>query len=266
MPELPDVENYKRYLEATALHKRIKGVHVADTRFLRETSEKSLRDGLVGRAFARARRHGKYLLVQLEGGGWVASHFGMTGNLRYFKDSDQDPEYDRVRLDFDNGDHLAFVSKRMLGHLRLIEDADRFIKKEKLGVDALDPAVDRAWFRQALAAKRGGLKSTLTDQSFIAGIGNVYCDEILFRAKLDPDAKARKLDDDQKDRLFDAMREVLHTAIDCGAGSEELVDRLPDDYLLRYREKGAPCPRCGTEIETRKVSGRTTYICPRCQK
>ena len=265
MPELPDVENYKRYLDATALHKRIEDVHVADTRFLKKTAERRLRDGLIGHSFASTRRHGKYLLIEIEGGGWLASHFGMTGHLRYFKDPNQDPGDDRLRLDFDNGYHLAFVSKRMLGHVRLIDDTDRFVEEQKLGVDALDPAADKAWFYQALSSKRGGLKSALTDQSLIAGIGNVYSDEILYQAGLDPDARVQKLSEDQVDCLFDTMHWVLNTAIDCGAGSEELVEKLPGHFLLHYREKGAACRRCGAELESRKVSGRTTHLCPRCQ-
>lgn len=266
MPELPDVENYRRYLNATALHKRIEAVHVSDTRFLEETSVPELRAGLTGHAFASTRRHGKYLLIAIDAGGWLASHYGMTGNLRYFKRTDKHPDHERVCLDFANGYHLAFVSQRMLGHLRLIDDADRFLADWGLGPDALEIAADRSRFREMLAGRRGGIKSALMDQAFIAGLGNVYSDEILFQARLDPRAAVRDLDEDAVDRLFDALHDVLTTAIDCGAGSEGLADRLPDGFLLAHREKSGTCPRCGSDIEARKVAGRTAYMCPRCQR
>lgn len=264
MPELPDVENYARYLKATALHQRIADVHVASEKFLNDISPETLRRRLNGETFTGCRRHGKHLLVSLAGCGWLDSHFGMTGRLRYDKTDSDDRRYDRVRVAFDNGHHLAFVSKRLLGHLGLVEDADRFIEAQGLGPDAA--ALDRERFHAMLAHKRGKLKSALMDQGFIAGLGNVYSDEILFQARLAPTAETPRLSDDEIDRLFDAMTEVLQTAIDCGAGSEALLERLPARYLLRHREKGARCPRCGETIATRKVAGRTAYLCPFCQR
>lgn len=265
MPELPDVENYRRYLNATAIRKTIEGVTVGSTKILRGVSGRGLARALRGRHIEGARRHGKHLLAKLDDGAWLTMHFGMTGRLKYFKRLADDPAYDRLRLDFDNGYHLAFVNQRLLGRIGLAQDADGFIASQELGVDAMDPSLDGAAFAKLMAGRRGQIKSALMDQSFMAGIGNIYSDEILFQAGLHPKTATQTLDRARLVSLFGTIRRVLRTAIDRGAGSEELVDRLPASYLLRRREEGAACPRCGGRIATVKVQGRTAYFCPRCQ-
>ena len=109
------------------------------------------------------------------------------------------------------------------------------------------------------------VKSLLMDQAVIAGIGNIYSDEILFQAGVHPRARSDRLSADAKKRLFSCLKEVLQTAVDAGAGAERLVDRLPKTFFIPHREKGAQCPRCGGEITTVKFSSRTAYHCPRCQ-
>jgi formamidopyrimidine-DNA glycosylase len=109
------------------------------------------------------------------------------------------------------------------------------------------------------------VKSVLMDQALIAGIGNIYADEILFQARLHPKAPVTSLGERERALLFEQIKAVLTTAIDCGAGAEQLLERLPDDYLLPQREKDGKCPRCGAKIATLKAAGRTAYFCPRCQ-
>jgi formamidopyrimidine-DNA glycosylase len=265
MPELPDVENYRRHLEQTSLNREIAGVHVGDGRVLAGVSADGLHRRLRGRRFTGARRHGKHLLVSVDDGGWLVLHFGMTGRLHWFEPDGDDPKHDRVRFDFADGSHLAYVNQRLFGHVGLADDADAFIKGEDLGPDALDDAVDARTFAAALRGKRTSVKAALTDQSVLAGIGNVYADEILFQAGVHPKAPVRGLDEPTVHRLHGAMRRVLQTAIERGAGSEDLADRLPGQYLLRARGAGEACPRCGGEVRKEKISGRTGYYCPRCQ-
>lgn len=263
MPELPDVEIYKRYLDATALHKTITAIEVGSAAILRATSGRMLAQALRGRSMERTWRHGKHLLAALDDGRWLTLHFGMTGRLKYFKDLKDDPAYDRLRFDFANGYHLAYESRRLLGEVGLIEDPGAFLAARRLGPDAM--ALDRARFLERMRGRRGQVKSALMDQHFLAGIGNVYSDEILFRARLHPKTPVQHLDDAQRSDLYRAMREVLQTAIDRGAGRDGLADRLPPSYLLPHRERGAACPRCGGEIRTLSCAGRTAYYCPRCQ-
>ncbi len=266
MPELPDVENYTRYLRRTALHKKISEVKVGRARIVRGTSARTLARTLKGNCFKRARRHGKHLLVALDKKGWLAMHFGMTGRLAYFKHLEDDPKYDRLRLDFANGYHLAFESQRLLGGVRLLDDADAFIAANKLGSDALDPALHAGDFAQRLSKRSGQIKAALMDQSLIAGIGNIYSDEILFQARLHPRQPVKTLDKKQMGKLFGTMRRVLKVAVSHGAGAEDVEKKIPKSYLLAHRREGAKCPRCGGKIATLKSGSRTAYYCPRCQK
>ena len=265
MPELPDVEIYKRYLDAHALRRTIVDVAVNDARILGDLPAAAFVARLQGNRFEDSRRHGKHLLVRLRQSGWLTLHFGMTGNLVYFRDPADDPPYDRVRFDFEGGGHLGYVNRRMLGRVGLADDADAFIREEGLGPDALDPAFNLEAFTRAIDGRRRDLKSVLMDQALIAGIGNIYADEILFQARLHPKTPASSLDAEQRAELFRQIKAVLETAIERGAGAEQFLERLPEHYLLPHREKGGRCPRCGTAIATLKSGGRTSYFCPRCQ-
>ncbi|MGH6899203.1 MAG: Fpg/Nei family DNA glycosylase [Geminicoccaceae bacterium] len=265
MPELPDVEIYRRYLDEHALRQRIAHVAVGDARILGDLSARAFVARLRGNRFEASRRHGKHLLVRLGHGGWLTLHFGMTGNLVYFRGGEDDPPYDRVRFDFAGGAHLAYVNRRMLGRVGLTDDADAFIRAEALGPDALDPGFDLAAFTAAVAGRRRDIKSVLMDQALLAGIGNIYADEILFQARLHPKAPMTSLDDRQRALLFEQIKAVLRTAIARGAGAEQFLERLPDDHLLPHRDKGGRCPRCGAALATLKAAGRTSYFCPRCQ-
>lgn len=265
MPELPDVENYRQYLDAKALKKTVEQVEVKNTKVLDGISAKDLDERLRGHQLVRTRRHGKYLLAALDDNGWLTLHFGMTGTLAYFDDAAADPRYDRIRFDFENGCHLAYVNQRLLGRVGLTEDADDFIAGKDLGPDALALAGDEAAFRTRFAGKRGQMKSALMDQSFLAGIGNEYSDEILFQMGLHPKMPVDSLTPTDIDRLAVTVRKVLDTAIDCDVGWEGGAERLPDSFLLPRRKEGAPCPRCGGQIKRLKTGGRSGYHCPKCQ-
>ncbi len=266
MPELPDVELYRRYLDQHALRQTVERVAVNDARILGQLSARAFSARLTGNRFEDTRRHGKHLLVRLQRGGWLTLHFGMTGDLVYFQHEADDPPYDRIRFDFTGGGHLAYVNRRMLGRVGLADDAEAFIRGEELGPDALDPAFDLAAFAKAIEGRRRDVKSVLMDQALIAGVGNIYADEILFQARLHPHTPVTSLDERQRAELFRQLRQVLEKAIACGAGAEQAVERLPDDFLLPHREKQGKCPRCGGSIATLKAAGRTSYYCPRCQR
>jgi formamidopyrimidine-DNA glycosylase len=240
-------------------------VVVSDARILGELPAEAFTARLTGNRFEDSRRHGKHLLVRLRRDGWLTLHFGMTGGLVCFRDEADDPPYDRVRFDFEGGRHLAYVNRRMLGRVGLADDAEKFIRAEELGPDALDPAFDLEAFERAIAGRRRDLKAVLMDQTLIAGIGNIYAGEILFQARLHPKTPVTALDHRQRAELFAQIKAVLQTAIACGAGAEQFLERLPTDYLLPHRDQSGKCPRCGAPIATLKAGGRTSYFCPRCQ-
>ena len=259
MPELPDVEVFKRYLDATALHKTIVDVEVRSANILEGVSIGMLQKTLRSRQFQSTHRHGKHLLVALEQEPWLTLHFGMTGYLKYFKEMAQDPEHDRLLVSFDNGFHLAYICQRKLGSVGLTDSVDSFIAEKELGPDVL--SLDLEGFRQALQGKRGTIKSFLMNQQHLAGIGNVYSDEILFHCRLHPKSRVNNLKAETVTRLFQAVQDVLHAAIEAQADP----DRLPASFLIPHRQRDGTCPRCRGDLHKISVSGRSAYYCPACQ-
>ncbi|WP_340105277.1 Fpg/Nei family DNA glycosylase [Rhodohalobacter sp. 8-1] len=259
MPELPDVQVYKEYIDATSLHQSIESIDVMDARILRNVSKDQLIQTLSGQPLDETHRHGKYLFIHTGSKQLLMMHFGMTGSLKYYKEDSDEPEYTQVRFDFDNGYHLAYVCKRMLGQVQLVEDIKQFLSDHDIGPDAL--RLNRDEFRNILGTSRAMIKPTFMDQSKLAGIGNEYSDEILFQAGIHPRKQATDLNSDQLDDLFDQTHDVCTTAIE----NRIEWDKFPDSYLVRHREKGANCPICGGTIDTMKINSRTCYYCPQHQ-
>jgi formamidopyrimidine-DNA glycosylase len=266
MPELPDVELFRRYIDDTWNGRAIERVVVNDPKMLRHISAETLRQRLKGSRVRGARRHGKHLLIQLSPAGWLTMHFGMNGSLKHLGKGAVEPPYDRVRLDFSDGHRLAYINPRRLGGVEFVEDADTFIAAEKLGPDVLDPHFDLATFERALSGRDRDIKAVLMDQAAMAGIGNIYSDEVLFQAGIHPSARADRLGSKSRHELFRQIKRVLETAVERGAGAEISQEALPRSFLLPRRKKGGLCPRCGGKIGTIKFSGRTAYYCPHCQK
>jgi formamidopyrimidine-DNA glycosylase len=262
VPELPDVETFKRYVDSTSLHHRIKKVEVDAPRMLKGISARALRTALEGNEFSETVRHGKYLLVHLKGGPWLVLHFGMTGMLAYAREPAAIPKHTRLVIHFANGYRLAGIWQRRLGRIDLADDPASFREAQRLGPDVLGPAIDLKTFKRVLHGHRGTIKAALMDQSLLAGIGNIYSDEILFQSGVRPDIKVSELSDARMSLLNRALRHVLRTAITRQADA----DRLPKTWLLPRRYKGAKCPRCGRSLEHMCSSGRTAYFCPQCQR
>jgi len=260
MPELPDVETFKRYFDATSLHQRVGHVDVRDAYILKGISARELARGLKGRRFKSTRRHGKHLFVRADDDLWVRLHFGMTGSLQYFKHDEQAPRHTRVLFVFANAHSLAFEDQRKFGEIGLIEDVNDFLKKRALGPDALD--IDLSQFRAIFRKRGGAVKTILLNQKLIAGIGNIYADEILFRARIHPATQVSTLKEKAVTKLFRAMRNILKKAIEADADA----DLMPKSWLLPHRSKGGKCPRCGRELKSAKIGGRTAWFCAHCQK
>ena len=265
MPELPDVELFRRYVDETCKGRVIRHVAINDAKMLVGVSTETLTARLEGARILSSQRHGKHLLIRLAPAGWLTMHFGLNGTLRHLDGSETEPLYTRIRLDFADGHRLAYINPRRLGAVGFVDDAESFIAAERLGPDALDPSFDLASFEQTLSGRKRDVKSILMDQTEIAGIGNIYSDEILFQARTHPQARADRLDTDASKRLFQQVKRVLETAVERGAGAELAANALPGSFLLPQRKKGGRCPRCGSEIHTIKFSGRTAYYCPHCQ-
>ena len=265
MPELPDVEGFKRVLARNALHKPIEAVIVRDARILGKLSVRTFASRLRDAKLAAARRHGKHLMAKIDRGGWMTLRFGMTGALYFAKNRDEEPPFTRVLLDFTRDGYLAYTNKRMIGRVGLVEDADDLISDEKLRLDTLDRRFDLDAFTSVVRGIKRDVKSVLMNQEIIAGIGNIYSDEILFQACISPTERIDTLSPPRFKRLFLQIRESLKTAIARGAGSEQFGERMPKGSLLPNRSKGGRCPRCKSPLKVFKGGGRTAYCCPRCQ-
>lgn len=259
MPELPDVETQKRYLDSTALYQEIDAVDVRDAIVLDSLTPAGLEHALVGQSFQSTRRHGKHLFVELKDGAWLGMHFGMTGSLKYFKNPQENPDYDQVMFHFRNDYHLAYIMARKLGRIRLIDDLQAFLEGKQLGPDSLD--IDFDAFHELLVGRRGMIKSALMNQAILAGIGNVYSDEILFQAGVHPRRQISDLDAGDLRSIYAQMCRVLDIAIENQANP----DQFPASFLTPRRSEGDPCPRCGGDIQRTEVSGRGSYYCPNCQ-
>ncbi|NIH81184.1 Fpg/Nei family DNA glycosylase [Amycolatopsis viridis] len=256
MPELPDVEGFRRVLTRHAAGKRITEVTTLDAGVLRGVTGRRLRDTLTGRRFGEPRRLGKWLIAPVvDRPETVVLHFGMTGSLRW--ETGDRERHDRVIFAFDDGE-LRYRDMRKLQGLRLAADdaeLDRLLADT--GPDALAVGQDR--FRELLGRRRQ-LKPLLTDQSVLGGLGNLLVDEILWRARLNPHTPAADLDRAAADALYREMRAVLRAAVQ--------AERVPPrkSWLTGRRdEPSGSCPRCGATLEHGRAGGRGTVWCPRCQ-
>ncbi|MCF7916916.1 MAG: hypothetical protein K9L61_03975 [Candidatus Omnitrophica bacterium] len=258
MPELPDVEIFRRYLSRTSLNKKIKEVEIDTAKIVEGISVSKLKKELQGKKFKTTKRIGKNLFVKIDKK-WVLFHFGMTGFFKYFKDKKDKPKHTRLLISFSNGNNLSFVNTRLLGKVSIVEDLDNYLNQKKIGPDALK--IDYKYFKQIVDKANKNIKSFFMDQSKLAGSGNIYTDEILYQAKIKPKQKANKLSDKEKKKVFNKMKYVLKKAIDYQADPE----KIPNSWLLNHRDQSEQCPRCGKKIKKIKISGRSAYFCKNCQ-
>jgi formamidopyrimidine-DNA glycosylase len=258
MPELPDVEGYRRYLARHAQGRTIDHVDVLDTELVRNRSARSFRAALSGTRFGAPTRHGKWLIAPV-GEVQVLLHFGMTGELRWSGDGSDRQRHDRVVFVCGDGE-LRYNNMRRFGGVWLArDDAERGRVTGPLGPDAA--SLSEPEFARLLDARRGGIKAALMDQRLLAGVGNLLSDEILWRACVHPGTAVRALDADARGRLYGALRAAVGESIRYG--------RVPHGrrWLTRVRDdRGARCPRCGTPLERDTIAGRTACWCPAEQR
>ncbi|MFY9588290.1 MAG: DNA-formamidopyrimidine glycosylase family protein [Actinomycetota bacterium] len=253
MPELPDVEGFRRFFEKHATAKPIRRVR-GDPAIVRNASPRSIDRAIAGRTFETPDRIGKWLICRVAGPA-VLFHFGMTGDFLW--DGGEEHPHDRLVIVFDDGE-LRYRDMRKFGGVWLARDEGGVQELTGyLGPDAL--AVTRAMLDNVLD-HRAGLKAVLMEQRNIAGLGNLLVDETLWRARIAPTRTASALSTKQRDSLYRAMRHVLiawcRDGFVPGARS----------WLTGHRTRGGRCPRCKTKLTRATVAGRTTYWCRHCQR
>ena len=284
MPELPEVETIRRQLEPELRNRQIERLEVLDARWTRSVDPRSLERQVGGRTIASLRRRGKYLLLDLEGELTLVMHLRMTGNLFLVDEGDlvvavdgsdftpADDPYLRARFSLDDGRELRFSDARRFGEAFLLP-TDRVEERfsGRVGIEPLSEEFTAEAIERMAAGRRAPLKSFLLDQAGIAGVGNIYADEALWRAELHPLSPAGSMRREHAEALRAGVLEALWAGLDGGGASiDDYLDSrgergsMQDEFLVHRRE-GEPCPRCETPIRRIVVSGRSTYFCPDCQ-
>jgi formamidopyrimidine-DNA glycosylase len=287
MPELPEVETVCRQLEPEIEGRRIERLEVLDGRWSRPVPPETLGAAVTGGTIRGLDRRGKYLLLRLDGERTLVMHLRMTGNLilregeevldpsegRRLYESERSTEerHLRARFTLDDGRELWFTDPRRFGEAFLIDDADLAARFAKLGVEPLSGEFTPQALGEMASGRKAPLKSFLLDQSGVAGVGNIYADEALHRARLHPLSPAGSMKPEHLEALRDAVVAALEAGIEAGGSSiDDYRDgrgekgTMQEKFLVHTRE-GEPCPACAAEIERIVVSGRSTYFCPACQ-
>lgn len=259
MPELPEVEGYKKYIDNTVLNQKIKQFDCRDNRLLKASIEE-FEKHLINEELTETVRIGKYLFVKTTGKKILVIHFGMTGRPNYYKDEDERPKYGHIVLTFQNGFHFAYENKRKFGWWDLIDSIEDYKEDRKLSDDARDLRLKD--FKSSLESRKTFIKAVLMDQSVAAGVGNWMADDILYQAKIHPKTKAQDLSEKDIEDIFKAMKNVIEVAIK----NDAHYDDFPDYFLIHNRKEGATCFHTGGIIEKIKVGGRSTYFSPEWQK
>ncbi|HEX6665808.1 MAG TPA: bifunctional DNA-formamidopyrimidine glycosylase/DNA-(apurinic or apyrimidinic site) lyase [Solirubrobacterales bacterium] len=288
MPELPEVETVCRQLEPEIEGRRIEALEVLDERWSRPVPGRRLSKAVEGSTIEGLGRRGKYLLLALDGARTLVMHLRMTGNLILVEGEEMlDPSegrrlYEgerstsarhlRARFVLDDGRELWFTDPRRFGEAFLIDDGDlegRFAGR--VGIEPLSDEFTPEALGEMAAGRTAPLKSFLLDQKGIAGVGNIYADEALYRARLHPLSPTGSMKPEHLQALRDAVVAALEAGIDGGGASiDDYRDgrgekgTMQDEFLVHTRE-GEPCPSCGGEIVRIVVGGRSTYFCPNCQ-
>jgi len=276
MPELPEVETIRRQLAPLVEGRRLTSIEILDPRWSRPLAPYELEQALAGRRIERLGRRGKYLLWSFEGDVHLAQHLRMTGAVL----SDPDPEQAHVGVRIElsatrpaRPRRLAIVDPRRFGtgELLLGSDAVEEFFAQRLGLEPFDEDFTAAHLRALAKGRTAPIKAFLLDQRRIAGVGNIYADEALFRAGVHPRRPAGKLSGEQYERLRESVIAALNAGIDArGASIDDFrhVDGVrgsfQDQFLVHLRE-GEPCGQCGAPIVKMVVGGRGTYVCETCQ-
>jgi formamidopyrimidine-DNA glycosylase len=270
MPELPEVETIRRQLEPEVVGRRIESLEVLDPRWTEPVPPTDVERAVAGRRIEQLGRRGKWLLMGLDRGVWLVMHLRMTGNL-VLSDADED-RFLRVRIALDDGRRLLFTDARRFGTGLVVPGADlEDYLRPRVGIEPLSEEFTPDAIGELAAGRTAPLKSFLMMQSGIAGIGNIYADEALHRARLHPLSPAGSMRREHWEDLQEGIVETLEAGLSNGGASiDDYRDArgeegsMQDEFLV-YGREGEPCPRCGAAIRRIVISGRSSFFCADCQ-
>ena len=271
MPELPEVETTRRGLEPHLIGRRITAVTVRDRR-LRWPVDEDFAHRLRGQSIVRLRRRAKYLLVDLDRGS-VILHLGMSGSLQVVGASSPAGKHDHLDIEVDARDVLRLTDPRRFGSAHYVEDGlDQHFLLRDLGPEPLSDAFNAIGLHIRLRGRRASIKETIMNAHVVVGVGNIYASESLFRAGIDPRARAGRISLRRCEILVVAIKDTLRDALQAGGSSlrdwhhaDGSLGYFQQQYFA-YDREGEPCRRCGGQIRTLRQGQRATYFCPGCQK
>ena len=269
MPELPEVETVRRSLEPVLTGRRFELVEISDARLVRPYEPAEVAAELRGERVASVERRGKYLIVRFETDRVLLIHLRMTGSLTHRDSGLDDDPHRRALVRLDDGTAVAYRDVRRFGTWLLVEpgELDAYLAP-RLGDEPLDALFTMARLAARLAKRRAPIKAALLDQRTLAGMGNIYVDETLWRARIHPLRPAESLGKDELRRLHRAIRTTLEHGIarqGADLGDNVYMSGSMQDEFKVYGRGGDPCDRCGTTISKIRVAGRGTWFCPSCQ-
>jgi formamidopyrimidine-DNA glycosylase len=279
MPELPEVETIRRDLHRKIKDKEIKFVTVNTPKIVKEPPISEFCTQIEGKVFKNINRRGKYLVIELDSGKKLVIHLGMTGLLIYPFNEDSkkiiNVKHNHLVFTFIDGTKLIFNDVRKFGKIYLVSNLNKIKGMAKLGLDPLDDCFKEEIFVQILnKKKKSKIKSFLMNQEFITGLGNIYVNEVLYRANIHPLRKISSLHKEEIGNLYQQIKLVLNEAIKSGGSTVADEAYLNTDgekgkfaeKLQVYARKGEPCVKCGHSIDVVRIEGRSSFICPQCQK
>ncbi|WP_373231517.1 Fpg/Nei family DNA glycosylase [Cohnella sp.] len=270
MPEWPEMEHYRTQLSPLISGQKVTGIVVNRPATINEPVD-VFTTALIGRSILFVERRGKHLLFHLDDGNRLHLHLMLGGWLAYGEHGPKKDSHFQVILTFGDGFSLYFGGLR-LGYLHRISAKVVIEQMKELGPDPFDSRLTLEAFHNRMAGKRGRLKTTLTDQRFLAGIGNCYSDEICFDARVHPAFAVNKLDPSVSERIYRSMHKVLQEAKEAGGymdhplTPEDTVTGGYNNQCRVYDRQGEPCYDCGNEIKFETLAGRKMFFCPNCQK
>jgi formamidopyrimidine-DNA glycosylase len=264
MPELPEVETFARQLKPALIGKKILDIHLRWNRTLALPSPKKFKEQIAGQKILDVGRRAKYVKIQLKDYSLLI-HLRMTGDLLVRRSTIVPNKHDRLIIKLSGSQSLVFNDARKFGRVWLVANPEEVLGR--LGPEPFSKGFTSSWLYEALQQKRRQLKPLLLDQTFIAGLGNIYTDEALHIAKLHPVAASDSVTAEQAQALHEAIRKVLKEGIRRNGASIDWAYRGGQfqHYFRVYDREGTPCPVCGTEIQRIIVGQRSTHFCPECQ-
>jgi formamidopyrimidine-DNA glycosylase len=256
MPEMADVEVLKRRFNEELRGQKITGVQVLNPALVKT---EDLEKKLTGQKIQEAQRYAKYLFLKIDAKGWLVVHFGLTGHLVFEEDRDKKIPSSAMLVISTDKLNLIYIAYRVFGSVDWCAGPDDFIREKKLGPDAA--AISKEDFVETFHGLKGAVKPALMDQHKVSGIGNVYADEILFQAKIHPQAPLKDLTASQLKEIYAQIHRVHEAAVKV----EAVRTKMPDWAIMKVRKTTKACPRCGSKLKDIQLSRRETYVCPKCQ-